>query len=148
MLSRDDALKALLARIRGATEANNPDALLSPDAAREAEQLAALAHTEDDEQAAALLGLFHFGRYEALSEGEDQHDFALALKHFAVLYRTKPEIVPRPIREHLDRGHGATEIHADTAGPTDRALAQLESYHRTAELSYLVAAVALFRDAL
>jgi hypothetical protein len=148
MLSRDEAMKALLARIRGATEAKNPDALLSPDAAREAEQLTALAHPEDDEQAAALLGLFHFGRYEALSEGEDQHDFALAVKHFAVLYRTKPEIVPLPIREHLDRGLGATEIHSDRAGPTERALAKLESYHRSGELTYLVTAVALFRDAL
>ncbi len=148
MLSRDDAIKALLARIRAAAVGNDPDAMLSPDAVLEAEQLAAAADPEEDEQAAALLGLFHFGRYEALGDGEDHHDFALAVKHFAVLYRTRPEIVPLPIREHLERRRGAGESHADEAGPTERALAQLESYHRTSELSYLAAAAAMFREAL
>ena len=148
MLSREDALTALLARIRAVASENNPALLLSSEAVLEADQLAAVVHPEEDEQAAALLGLFHFGRYEALGAGEDQDDFAKAVSYFAVLYRIRPEIVPPPIREHLDHARRDASQADGGASATDRGLASLERFRRSAELADLRNAIALFREGL
>jgi hypothetical protein len=58
MPSRDTALKALLARVRYASDKEEPGVLLSEEARQEAAELAAQTNPDQDIEAAALLGMF------------------------------------------------------------------------------------------
>ena len=144
MPSREIALRALLDRVRRASDRDDPGAFLSDEAGEEAAELAAVTDPDKDVEAAALLGMFHWGRYLALPEGHDRPDFEAAARFFTLIYRTTPEIVPLPLREHYERPRGRD---SDAAGINMRALGVLNDYHRTQELSGLIAAITLFRAA-
>lgn len=145
MVSRETALRALLDRVRRASADDDPRAFLSDQAEQEATELAAATDPDTDVEAAALLGMFHWGRYLALPEGHDQTDFEAAAKFFTLIYRTTPEIVPVPVREHYERPHGRDSNAADI---NMRALGLLNDYNRTQELSGLIEAITLFRAAM
>src|SRR5437764_6806018 len=119
MPSRETALKALLARVRYASDEESPGALLSKEAKQEAAELAALTNPDQDVEAAALLGMFHWGRYLALPEGHDQRDFAAAARFFRLIYRTNPQIVPPLVREHYEQA-GDRDDDASAAGINKR----------------------------
>lgn len=144
MASREIVLRALLDRVRRASADDDPGAFLSDEAEQEAAELAALTDPDTDVEAAALLGMFHWGRYLALPEGHDRSDFEAAAKFFTLINRTTPEIVPVPIREHYERPRGRDSNAADT---NMRALGLLNDYNQTQELSGLIEAITLFRAA-
>jgi tetratricopeptide (TPR) repeat protein len=149
MADAESALKALLERMRRAAEKGGTSALLSTEATQEAEDLAAATDPSVDVKAAALLGMFHWGRYLALPEGDDQDDFAAAASYLRLIYRTNPEAVPPDLREHYQRQpDGETEADSDASSTTRRALERLSGYRRTGEIRELMEAVTLFRAAL
>lgn len=144
MSDREIALRALLNRIERVVADGDPANLLSPGAAKEANELAgAVSDLANDIEVASLLALFHLGRYEALPEGEDQDEFAKAAFYFSVVSRIKPGIVPASIREHLERVRTVAEYPAD---PGKRALTLLGSYRHTSDPAQLREAIAMLRD--
>lgn len=147
MTSRESALKALLARVRRASDAEEPGALLSEEARQEAVELAALTDPDEDVEAAALLGLFHWGRYLALPEGHDQADFQAAARFFRLIYQTTPQIVPPPVREYYEQPRSHDED-SSAAGVNKRALGLLNDYNRTLDPAQLIEAITTFRAAV
>jgi tetratricopeptide (TPR) repeat protein len=147
MPSRETALKALLARVRRASEQENPAALLSHEARREAAELAALADPDQDLEVATLLGMFHWGRYLALPEGHDQADFDAAARFFQLVYQTMPQAVPELVREHYEQP-GGRDADASAGGVSRRALGLMNEYNSTLEPSRLIEAITMFRAAV
>jgi hypothetical protein len=147
MPSRETALKALLARVRRASEEENAAALLSDEARQEAAELAALADPDQDVEVSTLLGMFHWGRYLALPEGHDQADFDAAARFYRLIYQTMPQGVPQLVREHYEQP-GGRDTDASAAGLNRRALGLMNEYNRTLEPSRLAEAIPTFRAAV
>ena len=147
MPSRETALKALLARVRCASDEEKPGALLSEEARQEAAELAALTNPDEDVEAAALLGLFHWGRYLALPEGHDQADFHTAARFFRLIYRTTPQIVPPLVCEYYEQQRSRDDD-TSAAAVNKRALGLLNDYNHTLEPPKLTDAIATFRAAV
>ena len=116
--------------------ASGPDAdsaaVLDPAGLDLADQLIAVAESSDV-QAAYLIGLLHWLRYQMLPEGEDGNDLHAAVSIFAKLLPVDANLVPEPLRAELaDASPGggvAPEADAYPAALNEAALRLLQDPH-------------------
>ena len=100
----------LLASVRARLERfgvdHDPATVLDPEALAE---LTALLETipdpAEDLEIAHAVGWLHWLRYLVLDPGDDQQDLADALALFAAVYQTRPDAVPEPGPQPLQRPH-------------------------------------------
>ena len=149
MRSRDAALDAVYNHITRAVTGQDRTGVLTEEAVRDAEELAALTDPAADLDAAHALGTFHWLRYLALPDGTGQDDLDAATRLLAPVFRDDPEAVPVPMRRLYQQTHG----HSGDTGPdpgalSDRAIDLATVYQSTGELPLLSEAVGLLRAAV
>ncbi len=148
MRSRDAALAAVHDRLARAATDQDPSGVLTGEAVREAEALAAVTDPANDLDAAYVLGTFHWFRYLARPGGADQDDLTDAVRLLAPVFQVDPGAVPEPLHRFYQeaRGRGGAS-QPDPGTAMGRAMESLADYQRTRRVPLLTEAVALFRAA-
>ncbi|MBE1489173.1 CHAT domain-containing protein [Plantactinospora soyae] len=125
-------------------EQGNAEAILSPDVSAVADRIRALTAPDGLTAHAALaLARFHWCRYLALPEGEDDADQSLAIELFTALWHIDPEVVPAPVRALLEQGSdGPGTAH------NDHGVGLFAHYERTGDSEALDVALAAFEAAV
>ncbi|WP_371551505.1 CHAT domain-containing protein [Streptomyces sp. NBC_00554] len=93
---RDQRLAAVEARLQLIDQSHDLSPVLEPEAHREAQELAEN-HSAGDLEAQFTLGRFHWYRYHALPEGEDQADLTAAVEAFTVCFAAGIAGLPEPL---------------------------------------------------
>jgi hypothetical protein len=110
---RDELLTDLRERINRFGADNNPATILSDETRDVADQLQEAVSPSFDFDVLQALGWFHWARYLALPEGQDQADLSIALQLLELVYYTDPDSVPDDVRRHFDRtSPGLTQARA------------------------------------
>ncbi|GAA1021365.1 CHAT domain-containing protein [Acrocarpospora pleiomorpha] len=100
MSERDDLLDTVRARLRQVMATGDPSLLLEAAAIADARHLAAgLTGQESHLETRRVLGWWHWYRYQALPEGEDQDDLVAAAEMFGVCFLAEiaDEDLPEPL---------------------------------------------------
>jgi tetratricopeptide (TPR) repeat protein len=131
-------IAAIRARVARAGQGDDVSAVLGAEALAEARGLAAFAAGGDLEPA-FVLGNFHLVRYRLLPPGEDEADFAAAVRWFGLLFPWRPELVPAPLLSEVERvapfaGHDAAGWHDEAR----RLLGDPRAAHNLAVLNRVV----------
>ncbi|WP_435601172.1 CHAT domain-containing protein [Streptomyces sp. C10-9-1] len=103
---RDERLAAVQERLQRIGDGRDLSPVLEPVALREAQELATN-HSAGDLEVHLTLGWFHWYRYQALPEGEDQADLTAAVEAFTSCFAVGVAGLPEPLLPLL----------ADAAGP-------------------------------
>jgi tetratricopeptide (TPR) repeat protein len=148
MANRQAALAALQERVTRAGE--DLAGILGPEASRAAEAvLEAVADPSTDLEAAYALGWYHWARYQALPEGQDEDDLAAATRYLSPVYRVEPDAVPEPLRHTFDEEAARNpNTGTDPASLNSRGIEALNAFKRTGQHERLDQAVVLIRAAL
>jgi tetratricopeptide (TPR) repeat protein len=112
-------IAAIRARVARAAQGGDVSAVLNAEALAEARGLAVFAEGDDPEPA-YVLGNFHLVRYQLLPPGEDEDDFAAAVRSLGLLFPRRPDLVPAPLLSEV--GRVAPFAGNDAAGWHDEAL--------------------------
>jgi tetratricopeptide (TPR) repeat protein len=115
---------------------------------RLAAEFAALADPEHDVGGAFNLGMFHWLRYGTLPGATGHADYAAAVRLFAPVWRDTPRLVPKAVREQLERYQRCGLAPGD--GPEERVLRArglLAEHQRPGDRECLREAAALLRAA-
>jgi tetratricopeptide (TPR) repeat protein len=156
--ARDDSedplgglVSTLLARVARFVDHEDRSAILGPESDHEAARLRGLigeqpldGHASNIEALRAL-AIYHWCRYQALPQGEDQEDLRAALVYFASLLSSSSELVPEPLRTLLQASGAASVAGIITAEAAAHALAE---YRRIGSEQSLDVAISSFSDAL
>ncbi|MFC6083170.1 hypothetical protein [Sphaerisporangium aureirubrum] len=137
-------MQALTARIGTAIQ-HGPQAVLEPEARREAEKLAELSggRYSCDLAAAACLLNFHILRYRALPEDDDAWDHQQVTTWIAVIRRIDPRMLPPSFSILPELGDNVDEMALNAA-----AVEHADRYERTGDHESLQRAIALWRCGL
>ncbi|MCO5999815.1 CHAT domain-containing tetratricopeptide repeat protein [Actinoallomurus rhizosphaericola] len=127
---------AVAARLARVEESQDPTPVLEPEAVQDAHRLTSLLSENDsDLQSRYLLGWLHWYRYQALPEGQDQHDLHAAVDLLTHCFAAgvEPEQLPAPLLALLaDRAAPIAAALQSTLGRADQVLlsASVELWQR------------------
>lgn len=138
MASPGQLIAAIRGRVARATQGGDFSAVLSPEALAEARGLAAFA-AGDNPEPAFVLGNFHLVRHRLLPPGQDEADFAAAVRWFGLLFPWRPDLVPAPLLSEVARiapfaGYDAAGRHQEAL----RLLGDSQAGHNLAVLNRVV----------
>jgi tetratricopeptide (TPR) repeat protein len=147
---RMDADTAVEAELRRRIESRQPAAMLADDLA---DEIAELERTlaggpigAEHVPLLAVLGEWHWSRYQLLPAVDDNADLGAAVWIFEALLRHDAALVPAPVRQYLVSQPDADSL--PTAIATNLAIALMNEYQSTGQLPALSAAVDSFRKAV
>lgn len=144
--TRAEALAAVRERLDRTAADHDPRWVLGEQALADAGKLAAASELGDLD-AAYMLGMFYWFRFEASGSQAGQDDAAVAALFLVPVFASDPGRPPEPLRRLYQQPGGAGG-NTDPGAAADRARAQFSAYRGNGQLSPLWEAVTLFRAAV
>jgi tetratricopeptide (TPR) repeat protein len=148
---KDELVKDLSVRLARLTESGDPAALLAPETARLAAELAAIigpdpaAAGREDAVPLRLLADVHLARCQVPPADDDQDDLWAGLAWSAALLSVSADLVPEQVRVLVAEPPAAADVIARDA--SDRGSLLCEGYQRTGSICLLRLAVTWFEAA-
>jgi hypothetical protein len=147
MRSRAEALASVRERLDRTAADQDPRWILGDQALADAGELAAVSGPGGDLDAAYLLGMFYWFRFEASGPQAGHDDVAVAALFLIPVFTSDPGTVPESLRR-LYQQPGGPGGNTDPAAAAGRARAQYSAYQDSGQLPSLWDAITLFRAAI
>ena len=147
MRSRAKVLAAVRERLDRTAADQDPRWVLGEQALADAGELAAAYDLGGDLDAAYMLGMFYWFRFEASGSQAGQDDATVAALFLIPVFTSDPGRLPEPLRRLYQQPDGPGG-NTDPGAAADRARAQFAAYQGSGQLSLLWEALTLFRAAV
>jgi len=141
-----DSLNAVRERLDRAAADQDPGSVLGDHAVADAGELAALAGPSADPDAAYVLGMFGWFRFEALADDAGRGWLIAATLFMVRVFAADPDAVPEPLVPWYQQA-GSAEIDSAAGEAAGRAGDLFSAYPAAGQVSLLWEAVLLFRAA-
>ncbi len=147
MRTRAEALAAVRERLDRTAADRDLRWVLGEQALADAGELAAASELGGDLDAACMLGMFHWFRFEASGPQAGQDDGIVAALFLRPVLTSDPGMLPEPLRR-LYQQPGGPGGNTDSGAAANRARARYSAYQDSGQLSLLWEALTLFRAAV
>jgi hypothetical protein len=146
MRSRAEVLAAVRERLERTAADQDPRWVRGEQALADAGELAAACELGGDLDAAYMLGMFHWFRFEASGPQAGHDDGTVAALFLIPVFTSDPGMLPEPLRRLYQQPGGPSD-NTDPGAAADRARAQFAAYQGSGQLSLLWEALTWFRAA-
>ena len=147
MRSHAEELAAVRERLDRTAADQDPRWVLGEQALADAGELAAAYDLGGDLDAAYMLGMFYWFRFEASGSQAGQDDGTVAALFLIPVFTSDPGRLPEPLRR-LYQQPGGPGGNTDPGAAADRARAQFSAYQDSGQLPLLRESVTLFGEAV